>query len=1385
MRKRILFLVLLVACIAAAPQDFFNPSNTTAWGNEHRITSFTLFAVDGAAEKKKIDYFFTPDASGTPYSAWLWANRSGGGSFDLNVSLEGDDGSGFPNGVALCSNGTTVAAAAFAWYNISLPGCVALTAGQKYHLVINYSNAFLGSYPNLRYTTPDLSAGSGFASTDGAVWTPVANSEPIFVLELDTGYYGPGYTAVHDNFVRGNNYVGEYFTAAEDAIFSSLNISGILYGIGLSDHLYYNVSYANDTAILSGKLIDSGIGVVSNRETWHSANFSRPFTARAGESYRVYISSPGAGLPDYSIYSLNTTNAAPLDAAGNFNSTSANLSLYNGAAWTENGSADLSFQLDYAECYPAGAGAWIVDSVEYCEDQSITLSANLSVLSGGYLTLKNATLYLNNPVAVPANASRNATIYSGGTLVVRDNDNNPATWNDASLLTAALSGNPDTLSYFVFNVESGAFLEFKNSELSQAGYALSETGPIVGFVPYQPAGLRIASNWSNVTDNRIHDCFTGTLLYEASHCNVSGNTYWNVDVDSSAVTIRVLNSSDHNEFSYNSMNQSNSYQFYVANASYNNFSRNTVWGAASDGFHFKYQANNNSLWYNNVSHNSGAGIQVRYNSDNVSIYWSNVSYNNDYGLRYTDKGTSPGEVANNNFSYTSGGGGAGAFGVYSDKWFSFGVSNNWFIGQSTGFKLDLSGLGAFPTGTLRFYNNVAFNNSYGFVFLDLQNLNYSYNNASYDEVGAYFSEISNSVIQNNTFGGNLGNSNYASALVLIDANNTNVSYSSVTTNLGSYASVAFYQNTRDSYNNTFAYNNVTLGVGGSGLAFYDYLVKAKSFYGCNVSYNNFSYNAFYGLLLDSYFKDSWVQGNVFQMNSEGLLLKSSAPGANSGSVLQANNYSSNTFYANTLNGVNSTNHGGDTFFDNNASYNGLHGFYLLDAADPVQNFSHNRVSHNYYGALFSLDANNVSFNNYSYNDDHGAYLNYATSFAWNNTYQNNSRGFICNHSILYADNETALNNSMEGFYHESCNSSFTNSNASNNTGYGALLLDSYTNLNSSGFGSTNFNKSLIAWTARVRTVDQLGIPLAGSAVTVWVDSVTATRASYNYSNYSQIIASYSTDNQGYTNYFYVYDNVSANDGSDYLFQPDYYYASNPQTLAAVSATVGVSRPLTLVLLTLYKDWGGGGEPSPPSEQEEQAEEKPEEIEGSGGPQPTPSPTPSPQPSPEMLPVNGAMISGDAVFCTQSQDGQIIEITRTVLVLREDNGAVRTEVFLLVKNLGTKSVTDFMLYEDLPDGSQLSDFSFALKPDFSNESVVGWLLRVLAPGQEVVIYYFAEKEFAPDAFKAPPQTILAQLNPLVYLLVAEMFFGAAYITYKRLKKPPLKKTGKPGYSSQQT
>ncbi|MEA1908519.1 MAG: hypothetical protein U9N43_05755, partial [Euryarchaeota archaeon] len=149
---------------------------------------------------------------------------------------------------------------------------------------------------------------------------------------------------------------------------------------------------------------------------------------------------------------------------GNYNGTFGNSSLAGRYSITihattvgaVNDTAELSFEV--ASSFIDG---WVVNETEIHCNEIIVLNGDLTIENGGNLTLRNVTLRMD----CDYDGQHHIEVKDGGAFYVYDNDNDPATPEDASVITAL---NPD--QGYLFRVNAGSTFQMKNSELHGCGY---------------------------------------------------------------------------------------------------------------------------------------------------------------------------------------------------------------------------------------------------------------------------------------------------------------------------------------------------------------------------------------------------------------------------------------------------------------------------------------------------------------------------------------------------------------------------------------------------------------------------------------------------------------------------------------------------------------------------------------------------------------------------------------------------------------------------------------------------------------------------------------------------------------------------------------------------
>jgi len=116
------------------------------------------------------------------------------------------------------------------------------------------------------------------------------------------------------------------------------------------------------------------------------------------------------------------------------------------------------------------SGDWIVTGSETYINESIVLTGNLTIQSGGSLTLKNVTLAIN---CSTENGTYDIQVMDGGSLIITDYDNDPATTNDRSNITDSPFDTDDYLDLdYRYSIKAweGSYVSFENSIIREAGF---------------------------------------------------------------------------------------------------------------------------------------------------------------------------------------------------------------------------------------------------------------------------------------------------------------------------------------------------------------------------------------------------------------------------------------------------------------------------------------------------------------------------------------------------------------------------------------------------------------------------------------------------------------------------------------------------------------------------------------------------------------------------------------------------------------------------------------------------------------------------------------------------------------------------------------------------
>lgn len=143
---------------------------------------------------------------------------------------------------------------------------------------------------------------------------------------------------------------------------------------------------------------------------------------------------------------------------------------------------------------PPVSGEWLVSSAEAYSGQNIQLNGNLTIVSGGSLTLSNVKLSLVGTYE----GEFHVEVQAGGELIVSDRDGNPASPDDATVVFSGSS------FCYQFWVRAGGKLSFSNSVLKNCGYSLGPRG--------ETSGLYLQSGDCELTNSTFRESYCGVAV---------------------------------------------------------------------------------------------------------------------------------------------------------------------------------------------------------------------------------------------------------------------------------------------------------------------------------------------------------------------------------------------------------------------------------------------------------------------------------------------------------------------------------------------------------------------------------------------------------------------------------------------------------------------------------------------------------------------------------------------------------------------------------------------------------------------------------------------------------------------------------------------------------
>jgi parallel beta-helix repeat protein len=155
-------------------------------------------------------------------------------------------------------------------------------------------------------------------------------------------------------------------------------------------------------------------------------------------------------------------------------------------------------------------GNWIVNTTENYEDSQFVLTGNLVIKSGGVLTFRNTTLYINSTLL---NNPHGIKVKNGGIFQIWDSDNNNQTSDDRSKILDSPYDKDDLsdLDYrYFFRVESGGKVDINNSYIEECGFY--DIGSDM-----DSWGLHIESDDNKIKNTTFHKCGRAVILLNAKN----------------------------------------------------------------------------------------------------------------------------------------------------------------------------------------------------------------------------------------------------------------------------------------------------------------------------------------------------------------------------------------------------------------------------------------------------------------------------------------------------------------------------------------------------------------------------------------------------------------------------------------------------------------------------------------------------------------------------------------------------------------------------------------------------------------------------------------------------------------------------------------------------
>ncbi len=412
-----------------------NATGKIAGGDEFDGTAYIAFGFDA---------FDTPLSSGG-FTIEMWAKR---GIMTGSTDHQMFSGEGYVN-VQYDDNIPGVEGYNYDGGNDYVTGSD-INEGEWYYIVMTHNTSHIDLYINGTGTGPVASTNPSMSPSDRENLFGT-----FFALSL---FYNGTLDEVRISDIKRNDdwILASYESDRNDFLtFGTPEVGGDEGGytpISLTLNHPTNTTYVYETIWINGTCNENCNATYSlnGGANQSIANTTTSFSQSLG------ILSEGSGKT-VDVYVVNSTNSSDTD------------------------SSSVTFTVDY--CNNPASGDWTISSgtTQKCEDENITLDANLKIY--GTFSLNNTTIWINSDTC----AEHGLTVYDGGCLETRNethirSEDNEEVTNSAS-------------HYMYFHVENGATLDINDTTIQDIGCGDSWAGE---GVPFKTRGL-----WINASDTYI------------------------------------------------------------------------------------------------------------------------------------------------------------------------------------------------------------------------------------------------------------------------------------------------------------------------------------------------------------------------------------------------------------------------------------------------------------------------------------------------------------------------------------------------------------------------------------------------------------------------------------------------------------------------------------------------------------------------------------------------------------------------------------------------------------------------------------------------------------------------------------------------------------------